>query len=110
MVGDDTVQIPERITHKTIICSNFKQRRAMLLAFIEQNKDKKILIFTETKDEAKEFQTMNPERFLVLHGDLEQNQREIKLKQYRNSKDKHILVATDVASRGLDIDDIDIVV
>ena len=48
--------------------------------------------------------------FLTLHGDLEQNQRETRLGRYREKTSKYILVATDVASRGLDIDDIDVVI
>ena len=48
--------------------------------------------------------------FLTLHGDLEQNQRETRLNRYRQSSSKSILVATDVAARGLDIDDIDVVI
>lgn len=45
----------------------------------------------------------------VLHGDIAQNQREVTLKRFRENKFK-VLVATDVASRGLDIPDVDLVV
>jgi superfamily II DNA/RNA helicase len=48
--------------------------------------------------------------FLTLHGDLEQNQRESRLSRYREKNSRNILVATDVAARGLDIDDIDVVI
>lgn len=48
--------------------------------------------------------------FLTLHGDVEQNSRESRLNRYRDPKSKAILVATDVAARGLDIDDIDVVI
>src|SRR5262249_33553071 len=45
----------------------------------------------------------------AIHGDLTQVQRERALERFRN--DGHaVLVATDVAARGLDIDDVDIVV
>ena len=47
---------------------------------------------------------------MTLHGDLEQNQREARLNKYREKSSDYILVATDVASRGLDIDDIDVVI
>ena len=44
-----------------------------------------------------------------LHGDLKQTQRDSVMKKFRN-RTLEILVATDVAARGIDVDDIDIVV
>ena len=41
----------------------------------------------------------------ALHGDLSQNQRDIVMKSFRN-KQIQMLVATDVAARGIDVDDI----
>ncbi len=41
----------------------------------------------------------------ALHGDLSQNQRDIVMKQFRN-KQIQMLVATDVAARGIDVDNI----
>jgi len=43
-----------------------------------------------------------------LHGDLKQNQRDLVMKKFRN-RTMEILVATDVAARGIDVDDIDVV-
>ncbi len=43
-----------------------------------------------------------------LHGDLKQPQRDMVMKKFRN-RTIEILVATDVAARGIDVDDIDIV-
>lgn len=44
-----------------------------------------------------------------MHGDIAQNQREVTLKRFREGK-FHVLVATDVASRGLDIPNVDLVI
>ena len=44
-----------------------------------------------------------------LHGDLKQAQRDAVMKKFRN-RTLEILVATDVAARGIDVDDVDIVV
>ncbi len=60
--------------------------------------------------EAKQFELMKYAKFFSLHGDLEQGQRETRLKAFRSSAQGSVLVATDVASRGLDIDDIDVVI
>ena len=44
-----------------------------------------------------------------IHGDIRQNQREKTMQKYRDGK-LAILVATDVASRGIDVDDVDCVI
>ena len=43
-----------------------------------------------------------------IHGDIQQKMRERTLSRFRNG-DLQVLVATDVAARGLDIDDVDVV-
>lgn len=45
----------------------------------------------------------------VMHGDIAQNQREVTLKRFKEGKFS-VLVATDVASRGLDIPNVDLVI
>ena len=44
-----------------------------------------------------------------IHGDIRQNQREKTMQRYRNGK-LAILIATDVASRGIDVDDVECVI
>ncbi len=44
-----------------------------------------------------------------MHGDIAQNQREVTMKRFKEGKFK-VLVATDVASRGLDIPNVDLVI
>lgn len=44
-----------------------------------------------------------------MHGDIAQNQREVTLKRFKEKKFQ-VLVATDVASRGLDIPSVDLVI
>lgn len=70
------------------------------------------IVFAETKKEADELATsgsLDGCGAAVLHGDIAQRQREIILSQFRNGK-FHVLVATDVAARGLDISGVDVVV
>ena len=45
----------------------------------------------------------------VMHGDIAQNQREVTIKRFKEGKFQ-VLVATDVASRGLDIPNVDLVI
>jgi ATP-dependent RNA helicase DeaD len=44
-----------------------------------------------------------------IHGDIRQSQREKAMQKYRSGK-LAILIATDVASRGIDVDDVDCVI
>lgn len=69
---------------------------------------KKVLIFSETKREVERLTTeLNKNRFWAtsIHGNKRQNQREKALTLFKENK-VTILVATDVAARGLDIKDI----
>jgi hypothetical protein len=49
LVGDDTNQIPERIVNKAILYKGEEQMFKHIQTYIEANRDKKIIIFTETK-------------------------------------------------------------
>ncbi len=44
-----------------------------------------------------------------IHGDIKQSQREKAMQRYRDGK-LQVLIATDVASRGIDVDDVDCVI
>lgn len=65
----------------------------------------KILIFCSTKQRTRRLSRdlyLNGFKTVAIHGDLSQNQREDSLSRFREGKSQ-ILVATDVAARGIDI-------
>jgi ATP-dependent RNA helicase DDX21 len=67
-------------------------------------------VFTETKNDATELAgALKLGTARALHGDIPQNQREVTLAAFRSAK-FHTLVATDVAARGLDINDVQVVI
>jgi len=79
---------------------------------LSQNEAEKVIIFTQTKIEADELtERLNEEGFnaSAIHGDFSQKKRETVLHNFRTGKLK-ILVATDVAARGLDIKGVDLVI
>ena len=110
LVGTDTNQIPDTIQNNIVLVSDNNQKDNQLAKFIANNRDKKIMIFTETKKEARDFEYKKYCHFIPLHGDLSQNQRQYVLQKYRRPNCRAILVATDVAARGLDIDNIDVII
>ena len=66
------------------------------------------LIFTETKRNADLLEAQLTRRgygVALMHGDLSQKERDSALQRFRDNHVKH-LIATNVAARGLDIDDI----
>jgi len=100
------------VEHKAIKCS-YHERPATIKDIMQVYSGKfgKIIIFTSTKAEANELalnSVINMDS-QVLHGDIQQKQREITLEGFRNGK-FNCLIATDVASRGLDIPEIDLVI
>ncbi len=68
----------------------------------------RMMIFTRTKRSAQRLTDDLSERgfdVAPLHGDLNQVQRGKTMKRFRNGK-VHVLVCTDVAARGIDVDDV----
>ena len=81
-----------------------------LVKFLNNNTEK-TLIFVNTKKMAEELYTKLKKcgiNSIYLHGDLTQNERKKSLNLFKNNE--NILIATDVASRGLDIKDIEFVI
>lgn len=72
----------------------------------------KTIVFTETKRDADELVSGGVFKSLTaqaLHGDVGQKQRDATLNAFRAGS-FNVLVATDVAARGIDINDVDVVV
>jgi len=111
LVGDEKIKSSELIKHYVITTS--KQNRDAILADVINvySKGGNTLIFAGTKSEANNIAQRSSISSMcqVLHGDIPQAQREVTLEAF---KKKHfsVLVATDVAARGIDIPHIELVV
>ncbi len=82
-----------------------------LKLLLEYHRPKRVLIFCNTKKMVDELcGQLNDSGFQTagLHGDLKQNQRNQVMSDFKNGRTV-ILVATDVAARGIDAEDIDAV-
>uniref|UniRef100_A0A0X3NMF6 RNA helicase n=2 Tax=Schistocephalus solidus TaxID=70667 RepID=A0A0X3NMF6_SCHSO len=89
---------------------------AKLLADLEENvtSESRTIVFTATARESVRLGAMlkyltSSDRVVVLNGLMRQDKRGTALERFR-SGDASILVATDLASRGLDIPDVDLIV
>jgi len=84
----------------------------LCLHLLRKEIDGNILIFRRTKNGVEKLEeTLKKNDFKVesLHGDKSQSARQKALNTFKNG-DVNILIATDVASRGIDIEDLDAVI
>jgi ATP-dependent RNA helicase RhlE len=83
-------------------------KKQLLLATLEQTSTGRVLIFTRTKYRARNLaRDLEKSRYRVsaLQGNMSQNQRQRAIDGFRDGR-YDILVATDVASRGIDVSEI----
>ncbi|WP_299887397.1 DEAD/DEAH box helicase [uncultured Lacinutrix sp.] len=87
---------------------NARDRYQALKRLADANPDIFSVVFCRTKrDTQKVAENLIEDGYSAgaLHGDLSQNQRDIVMKQFR-TRQIRMLVATDVAARGIDVDDV----
>ncbi len=81
-------------------------KTALLLNLLETNKFERVIVFTRTKRGAERLAHILTARELganQIHSNRSQSQRESALRDFKKGKTR-ILVATDIASRGIDVD------
>ncbi|HPF10542.1 MAG TPA: DEAD/DEAH box helicase [Flavobacteriaceae bacterium] len=87
---------------------NAKDRYQALKRLADMHPDIFSVVFCRTKRDTQKVAEMLIEdgyNAAALHGDLSQNQRDLVMKSFR-TRQIQMLVATDVAARGIDVDDI----
>lgn len=108
------------IEHKNLTAPKIKQyviriqdskKMEALTRILDAEDIKLSIIFCNTKrkvDELVEDLRFRGYQVDAIHGDMKQSQRDTVMKKFRNNK-LNILIATDVAARGIDVDDIEVV-
>ncbi|WP_420596765.1 DEAD/DEAH box helicase [Deinococcus sp.] len=110
LVGEGKSQAAQSVEHLKIRTGRTRTR--LLADLLTVYNPERAIIFTRTKREVDELAMELIHRGLeaeALHGDLAQSQRERALGAFRAGRVR-VLVATDVAARGLDIPEVDLVV
>ncbi|TCK18127.1 ATP-dependent RNA helicase DbpA [Thiogranum longum] len=103
---------PNRIEQVFYEVAGKGERGAALVTLLGHYSPASCVVFCNTKQQCQEVaDTLSRKGFsaLALHGDLEQRERDQVLVQFSN-RSCSILVATDVAARGLDIKDLEVVI
>ncbi len=102
---------PEQIVQEAFIVYE-PQKNPLVKFLLQQKKYTRVIIFCSKKQNVKVLASeLKRSGFSAeeIHSDLAQDKREQVLLDYRNKKLK-ILVATDILSRGIDIEDIELVI
>ncbi|MBL3655728.1 DEAD/DEAH box helicase [Fulvivirga sediminis] len=101
----------ERVAQAAFILYD-NQKIPLAKYLLKAKKLQSVIIFCSTKNSAKQLsKELKKLEFSVedIHSDLEQGEREQVLRDFKNKK-LSILVATDILSRGIDVEDIELVV
>ena len=89
-----------------------QDKDAACVRLLEYYQPKLCLIFCNTKRKVDELaEVLKKAGFQAegLHGDMSQHQRDVAMNRFRNGS-TNILIATDVAARGIDVDDVEAVI
>lgn len=105
-------EVANVIEQQMILADDVKHKEKLLVALLEKSSFEKVVVFTNTKAKAVQLDNVlryHKHKVSALHGDITQDQRRVSLDFFRQGKTQ-VLVATDVAARGLDIPGVDLVV
>jgi ATP-dependent RNA helicase RhlE len=89
-----------------IYYTNKSNKKDLLIHVLQDNRINQVLVFSRTKHGADRISrnlTKKKIKASAIHGDKAQNQRQKALAQFK-AGDVRVLVATDIAARGIDID------
>ncbi|CAH8387740.1 unnamed protein product [Eruca vesicaria subsp. sativa] len=108
LVGNDKMKASNSVRHIALPCNKQAMSRLIPDIISLYSSGGSTIVFTETKDQASELSGLLPGA-RALHGDIQQATREVTLAGFRKGKFS-TLVATNVAARGLDINDVQLII
>ncbi|KAJ7975607.1 DEAD-box ATP-dependent RNA helicase [Quillaja saponaria] len=108
LVGNEKMKASTNVRHIVLPCSSAARSQLIPDIICCYSSGGRTIIFTETKESASTLAGLLPGA-RALHGDIQQSQREVTLSGFRSGKFL-TLVATNVAARGLDINDVQLII
>jgi len=105
-------QTPSNIKQQIILADDVKHKRELVNALVNEEQAKHVLVFCKTRTQCRQlgnFLLYKDIKADVLHGDIPQSERKKVFTKFTNGL-THVLVATDLAARGLDVENIDLVI
>lgn len=111
IIGDEDFTVNSKITQEVEIVSTH-DKRAKLMFMLQGYKNARVLIFANRKATCDRLEyDLKGKGYgaVALHGDKSQGARDVIFSNFKNGREP-ILIATDVAARGLDVKDIKLVI
>lgn len=111
-VSADSEELKPKIREITVRTKSDSHKYKELLRILRENAGEKTIIFVKMRRDAKSLSSQLRKKGLrvgSLHGDMSQRKREEVLQRFRRGF-LRVLVATDVASRGLDIEGVKLII
>ncbi|CAA0120907.1 ATP-dependent RNA helicase SrmB [BD1-7 clade bacterium] len=102
----------DHIIQERILADDLRHKEKLLVALLEREEAQKTFVFCATRAQVQKISNLlngTGLRVGFIHGEIPQSERKQVLNQFRDGK-LQALVATDVAARGLDVDDVDLVI
>ena len=107
-VSVDQVSSTAETIQQYIYYTNRSSKKDLLFHILDDSKIQQILVFSRTKHGANRIvRNLKKQKITsaAIHGDKSQNQRQDALKSFKDGKIR-VLVATDIAARGIDINEL----
>lgn len=111
-IGSVELSANKNISQTVVVCPRDYKQENFLTDMAEKLSGKKVLVFTERKatvDRLERVLRNKRVRAMGIHGDKSQRQRSETIQRFKDGSCE-VMVATDVAARGLDISDVEYVV
>lgn len=97
----DALHVNPDIEQQVVMCADYTDKEDRLLALLRGAGDDQTIVFVNTKRMC-ELVSLRINNSVTIHGDKDQRERDLALGQFKSGA-RQVLVATDVAARGLDV-------